>query len=54
MDDRNKCCDVDTVFLTYGWLQVLPWNNNTIIEKKYSSNRCRQLTDYIPENKEVS
>ena len=47
MDGCNKCCEIDRVSLTYGSLQVLPWNNNTIIEKINGSNRCRQITDFI-------
>ena len=37
----------DTVFLAYGSLQVLPWNNNTITEKINGGNRCLQITDFI-------
>ena len=47
MDGCNKCCEIDTVSLIYGWIQVLPWNNNTIIEKINGSDRCRQITDFI-------
>ena len=39
MDGWNKFCESDTVWLTYGSLQVLPWKNNTIIEKINGSNR---------------
>ena len=38
---------INTVSLTYGPLQVLPWSNDTTIEKKDSCNRCRQTTDLI-------
>ena len=38
---------INTVSLTYESLQVLPWNNDTTIEKKDSCNRCRQITDLI-------
>ena len=47
MDDCYKCCEINTVSLTYGSLQVLPWNNDTTIEKMDSCNRCRQITDFI-------
>ena len=49
---QTACYDMDvhkqnTVSLTYESLQVLPWNNDTTIEKKDSCNRCRQITDLI-------
>ena len=47
MDGCNKCWEIDTVYLKYGSLQVLPWNNNTIIEKINGSNRCGQITEFI-------
>ena len=47
MDGCNKCCESDTVWLAFGSLQVLPWNNNTIIEKINGCNRYRQITDFI-------
>ena len=47
MDGCNKCCEIDTVSLTYESFQVLPWNNNTITEKINGSNGCRQITDFI-------
>ena len=47
MDGCNKYCKRDSVSLTYGSLQVLPWNNNTIIWKINGSNRCHQITDFI-------
>ena len=47
MDGCYKCCGRNTVCLTYELLQVLPWNNNTIIEKTDGCNRCRQITDFI-------
>ena len=43
----KRCCEIDTVSLTCESLQVLPWNNNTIMEKINSSNRWRQITDFI-------
>ena len=46
-DGWNKCCEIETVSLTYGSLKVLPQNSNTIIEKLNGSNRCRQITDFI-------
>ena len=33
MGDCNKCCELNTVPLKYGLLQVLPWNNDATIEK---------------------
>ena len=33
MDGCYKCCEINTVSLTYGSLQVLLWNNDTPIEK---------------------
>ena len=33
--------------LTYGSLQVLPWNNDTTIKKMNSCNWCRQITDFF-------
>ena len=43
MDGCNKYCERDTVFLTYGSLQVLLWN----IEKISGSDSCCQITDFI-------
>ena len=59
MDGCNKCCGINTESLKYGWLQVLPWNNDTITEKKDDRNLCRQMADfslnmYMPKTKEVS
>ena len=39
MDGCYKCCEINTVSLTYGSLQVLPWNNDTTIEKMDGCNR---------------
>ena len=47
MDGCNNCCEIDTVSLTYGSLQVLLWNNYSIIEKINGSNTCRQITSVI-------
>ena len=33
MDGYNKCCEINTVSLTFGSLPVLPRNNDAIIEK---------------------
>ena len=33
MDECKICCGLNTVSLTNGSLQVLPWNNDTNIEK---------------------
>ena len=47
MDGCYKCCEIKSVSLTYGSLQVLPWNNDTTIEKMDSCNRYHQITDFI-------
>ena len=47
MDVCSKCCEIDTVSLTYRSLQVLSRNNNTLTEKLNGSNICRQITDVI-------
>ena len=47
MDDCNKCCEIETVSLTYGSLQVLPWNSSTNREKINGPSSCRQITDFI-------
>ena len=39
MDGCYKCCEINTVSLTYGSLQVLPWNNDTTIGKMDGCNR---------------
>ena len=38
IDDCNKYCEIYTVPLAYGSLQLLPQNNDTIIEKMGSCN----------------
>ena len=47
MDGCYKCCEINTVSLTYRSLQVLPWNNDITIEKMVGCNRCRQITDFL-------
>ena len=47
MDSLNKCCEINTVLLTYGSLQVLPSNNDTNIEKMDDCNLRRQITDFF-------
>ena len=47
IDGCNKCCEINLVPLTYESLQVLLWNNNTIIEKTNGSNRYRQIADFV-------
>ena len=39
MDVCNKCCEINTVSSTFESLQVLPWNNETIIRK----NECLEM-----------
>ena len=45
MDDCKMCCKINTPSLTNGSLQVLPWNNDTTIEKIDACSQCCQLTD---------
>ena len=45
MDGCKKCCEINTVSLTCGFLQVLPWNNDTIIEKMDGWKWCRDETN---------
>ena len=40
-----KCCEIKTVSLTYGSLQVVPWNNDPIIEKIDDWKWCHHITD---------
>ena len=47
MDGCNKCCEINTVSLTCGLLQVLPWNNDTIIEKMAGWEGCHHITDFF-------
>ena len=47
MDGCYKCCEIGTVSLTYGSLQVLLGNNDTITQKMHGFNRCRQIADFI-------
>ena len=47
MDDCHKCCEVNAVSLTYGSLQVLPWNNDSIIEKMAGWKWCHHITDFF-------
>ena len=37
----------NTVSLTYGSLQVLPWNNDSIIEKMAGWKWCHHITDFF-------
>ena len=41
------CHKINTVSLTHGSLQMLPWNNDTAIEKADGCNQCRQITDFL-------
>ena len=48
MDGCSKCCEINTVSLTYGSLQVLPWNNdfhrkNVWLEMMSSYNRLLSI-----------
>ena len=43
MDGCCKCCEIDTVSLTFGSLQLL----YTVIEKIDGCSRCRQIKDFI-------
>ena len=58
MDGCSKCCEINTVSLTYGSLQVLPWNNDSVIEKMYGWKWCHHITDFfqymLPEIKDIS
>ena len=47
MDGCNKCFEVNTVSLTNGSLQVLPWNNDTTIEKMSCCDWYRKITDFF-------
>ena len=42
-----KCCEIDTVSLTYGSLQVLPWNNITTIEKMDSCDWWSEIIHFF-------
>ena len=44
MDDCKKCCEINTVSLTYGSFCVLLWNNDITMEKKDGCNCCHQIT----------
>ena len=45
MDDCSKCCEINTVSLTYGSLQVLPGNNDSITEEMDGWKWCHHTTD---------
>ena len=45
MDCCSKCCEINTVSMTYGSLQVLPWSNDPIIEKMDGWKWCHHITD---------
>ena len=47
MDDCSKCCEINTVSLICGSLQVLPWNNDSIIEKMDGWKWCHHITDFF-------
>ena len=43
----KESCEINTVQLIYGSIQVLPWNNTTTIEKIDSCDWRRKLTDFF-------
>ena len=45
--DGYKCCEINTVSLTSGSLQVLPWNNDSIIEKMDGWKWCRHIKNFF-------
>ena len=47
MDGCNKCCEINTVFLTCELSQVVPWNNDTVKEKMDGWKWCRHITDFF-------
>ena len=47
MDGCSKCCEINTVSLTYGPFQVLPWNNGSIIEKMDRWKWFHHITDVL-------
>ena len=47
MDVYNKCCETNTVPLTYRSLQALPSKNNTVIEKMDDRKWCRHITGFF-------
>ena len=56
MGGWKNCCEINTVSSTCGFLQVLPWNNNTVIEKKMAGNDVVMKQTFnisMPETKEV-
>ena len=47
MDGCNKCCGTNRVSPTQGSLKMLPWNNDTIIEKVNVWKWCQDVTDFF-------
>ena len=47
MDGCSKCCEINTVSSTCGSLQVLTWNNDSIIEKMDGWKWCHHITDFF-------
>ena len=45
--DCSKCCEINTVSLTYGALLLLPWNNDSTIEKMNGWKWCHHITDFF-------
>ena len=42
-----KCCEINTVYLTYGSLEVLPQNSDTAVEKMNGCSKCSQIINFI-------
>ena len=47
MNGCSKCYDINSASVTYESLQLLPWNNDIIIEKIDSYDWCLQVTDFF-------
>ena len=47
MDGCKKCWEINTLSLTCGFLPVLPWNNDTIIEKMDEWKWCHHETNFF-------
>ena len=47
MDGFKKCCKINTVSLTCGFLEVRPWNNDTIMEKMAGWEWCCHETNFF-------
>ena len=47
MDGFKKCCEINTISLTCGFLQVRPWNNDIIMEKMDGWEWCCHKTNFF-------